>query len=246
MDIRYCTITGADDGVECADLRILTEAFPFVEWGILSCYGKEGTPRFPSEDWIKRFVGQAPASMNKALHLCGDSLTAFLKGESWMTEMMRPFPRVQLNLNLYDKTPELAEQLATAVDRHPAKSFIFQKSAMTEGLYPAIQSMSNVHILFDASSGTGRKPMVWPEPIAGKLCGYAGGLTVGTVTGLLNTLENKLGNDPFWVDVESGVRNEKNHFSRQLAKAFLSAVEKKMPERGDILPRAKRCEYTDE
>lgn len=62
-------------------------------------------------------------------------------------------------------------------------------------------------ILFDASGGRGVGPLQWPDPIEGKLCGYAGGMGPTNVAFELERVSQHTGNRPFWIDMEGGLRN---------------------------------------
>ncbi len=84
------TITGADDTVDINELVLLTDDFPFVEWGVLLSQSRMGQPRYPTFNWIKRlleaknayivnkiehmpgkWVGQTAKLFNLSGHLCG-------------------------------------------------------------------------------------------------------------------------------------------------------------------------------
>jgi hypothetical protein len=105
--LRYVTITGADDRVDPSALADLSAEFPFVEWGILASKGREGTPRYPTREWMQR-LDEAAARfetrsdvvfarrMNLSLHLCGEYAREALSG-SGMFVPPTEFRRVQLN-----------------------------------------------------------------------------------------------------------------------------------------------------
>src|SRR5262245_5353667 len=74
------TFTGADDSIEPEDLAEISKQYPFVEWGILFSKSQQGTPRCPSERWLRKFAAvmiQNPAAQLSA-HLCGRWVREFV------------------------------------------------------------------------------------------------------------------------------------------------------------------------
>ena len=58
MQIKYVTLTGADESVEPMDLALLSDKYTFVEWGILFSQTRQGIePRYPSYEWIEKLQG---------------------------------------------------------------------------------------------------------------------------------------------------------------------------------------------
>ena len=79
---------------------------------------------------------------------------------------------------------------------------------------------SRLHVLMDASRGTGVVPETWgaPSSLAQTFCGYAGGLgpdNIATVAAQLNARGL-----PYWLDMESGIRTD-NQFDLAKARAVL-------------------------
>ena len=49
------TITGPDDKTDIDTLLQLSQYYPFVEWAILYSPTRQGSERYPSEEWRKSF-----------------------------------------------------------------------------------------------------------------------------------------------------------------------------------------------
>ena len=45
-------LCGVDDSVDPELLLLLSESYPWVEWGVLFRPGLEGQPRYPSAAWL--------------------------------------------------------------------------------------------------------------------------------------------------------------------------------------------------
>jgi hypothetical protein len=51
--VGFC---GVDDTVDPSFLLLLSEAYPWIEWGVLCRPGKESTPRFASAEWVEKLA----------------------------------------------------------------------------------------------------------------------------------------------------------------------------------------------
>jgi len=120
MQLTTVTLTGADDATDPSELLEISQAFPFVEWGILLHRGKAGAPRYPGLEWVRDLATLAAANSSPrperprfAAHLCGSTMSDFLQSfgdeggdESWCLEydltesaFNRLFSRTQINMN---------------------------------------------------------------------------------------------------------------------------------------------------
>lgn len=54
--LRFLGFCGVDDSVSATHLRLISKAFPWVEWGILFRADKEGSPRYPTWKWVENFL----------------------------------------------------------------------------------------------------------------------------------------------------------------------------------------------
>ena len=74
--------------------------------------------------------------------------------------------------------------------------------------------------LFDASGGRGLETKNWPE-YQPPYCGFAGGLNPENVARNIENILKQDTNGPFWIDVESGVRDKQDILNLQLVQEFL-------------------------
>lgn len=209
MFLKYCSITGPDDGVNPADLAEIAQRYPFVEWAIPCAPTRLGQPRYPTIDWIKRFHDQFPYG-HKALHLNESALLGFVAGDAAVLELMAGFSRVQLNLKSdgvegsYDP-----QSLANRVRELPQWEFILQYGQNEKPLLPLFERIPNHAILFDESVGRGISPADWPAPISGHKCGYAGGFGPANLVPQLDRISRVVKDqEEIWIDMESGVRTD--------------------------------------
>ena len=78
-----------------------------------------------------------------------------------------------------------------------------------------------VFALHDTSRGTGQVPASRPDQIhLTPFIGYAGGFTPDNVVTELAKINAK----NYWIDMESGVRDEQNHFDLNRCEAVCKAV----------------------
>ena len=199
------TVTGADDWVDPMALAQLSERFPFVEWGILYSTKREGSPRYPSRDWMDQLVWHQGNTypMHLSLHVCGKAARDLLGGnDSLLETWCPPFYRVQLNG--YDWDSQVATRLYEMWSMYGCE-FILQARS-TDALGPASVDADRIHgsVLYDPSGGRGRHPGAWPDLRLGKV-GVAGGLTPETAW---STYEQVQPMGASWVDLESGVRTD--------------------------------------
>ena len=187
------TITGADDRANPADLRRLSDEFPFVEWAFLWSAKRAGTPRYPTQKWIER----AQEGLAFATHLCGTAARLAMNGER-----MPPFVwggRIQIN----GYTPGYAQRMAAWGELR----FILQcRSEDTlQACADDAAEYPRVSVLFDTSGGHGRKPIRWPSTPCGCTLGFAGGIGPDNVLQVIGDIGPR---EPYWIDMESGVRTE--------------------------------------
>lgn len=183
MRLDRVTITGADDATDIADMLSLSEAFPFVEWGILSSASQNGSPRFPSDKWVERLLASKNRAMKLSLHLCGRWVRSLLLGINDLPGdgIANEFERIQLNFHAENTPckPFMFWQALHAIDRDHILStggsnrrqWIFQVddaggNRHLESIYAENDANQVVDAvpLFDVSGGSGLTPAKWPEP----------------------------------------------------------------------------------
>lgn len=216
MILDRVTITGADDSVDPRALSKLSERFPFVEWGLLFSEKRQGTPRYPSLNWMLKLqevrahrsrVNLHPMSLSA--HLCGKYVREFVK-EGLFTFADRvplsTFQRIQLNFHaeLHEAHPGFAATLRL-LDNY---QWILQHDGVNDGLIRLFSDDKDLYVypLFDRSGGTGVVPGAWPAPIA-KYQGYAGGLGPDNLEEELRRIKAAAGSARIWVDMETRVRS---------------------------------------
>jgi phosphoribosylanthranilate isomerase len=208
MKIKYCSLTGADDAVDIADLSALAADFPFVETAILLMPERMGQPRFPTAPWIRDFAAQYTGE-HRAMHLCGEGLFGFLADDPAVLGLMRGFQRIQLNLTFADAGTRITpEALAAHARKYAAHQFIIQYGPQHGHYLPHFADVKNHALLFDDSAGRGIAPDRWPAPLPGHFCGYAGGLNPENLDRHLDLINDAAGDTLVWIDMESGIRTD--------------------------------------
>jgi len=219
MNLKRVTITGADDSVKQDDLLELTKRYPFVEWGILLSKNAEGGyARFPTREWINNLVtGYEHLKYKPQLcgHLCGRWVRDVCAG-LWTFVDDRPdfcnyFGRFQLNFHAYRHKIEPDRFLMGIKEAwgENAPQLIFQSDGVNEDLLiDAREAGVDAVSLFDLSGGAGILPEEWPKPTYRGFAGYAGGLSPENLQEQLEKIDEICGDNPIWIDVETGVRTK--------------------------------------
>jgi hypothetical protein len=211
------TITGADDKVDPQALLALSREFPFVEWGILFSVKRVGTPRYPSNGWIGELQGLADGNgVNLSAHLCGADARRLRDSDSWVP--LRAFQRYQING--YESPVPRIVRLAAG----PRVEFILQARDMGSLALVGQDARSigyrSASVLFDPSGGRGIESSQWPVPPYLVRMGYAGGIKPENV---VDVIRDNIGqvDSPFWIDMESGVRDANDQFDLARVRAVL-------------------------
>lgn len=232
--LKFITLTGADDSVDPVDLFTMAGQFPFVEWGILVSMKRFGTERFPSLEWLDDltfFAGKTEQKLNLSLHLCGSAVRKLLMegnvdfltqiGNAWIL-----FDRIQINTHGEDHEWDF-EQVANFINRlaEQNKQIIFQWDGSKHNqnvIRDLADQFANVHLLFDCSHGAGKSPDHWPSasgfntghgPI---FLGYAGGLGPDNINEEIKKIRQAVTsvhwNGQYWIDMETKLRSENDQF----------------------------------
>lgn len=214
------SITGADDKVDIAHLARLSRKYDLAEWAILYFPEREGTPRNPSAAWRDRFLSSGlPQS---AAHLCGErvfrDLLANAEGQRRLVDLAR-FSRIQLNINARHKIftePEVRAVYRRLLDAGMTIIVQYHRDSMPLIddllLHASCDERARIHVLFDASRGTGIQPDHWAAPLRidneNLCCGYAGGLGPAVLDAQLPAIERAAAGTNYWIDMETGVRTD--------------------------------------
>jgi len=219
--VGFC---GVDDSVDPAQLVNLSNAFPWIEWGILFQPGHEGTPRIPSPQYVERLGQVLQASkIRVAAHMCSEDARRVMRGDVERVQEVSDIlgcGRVQVNLGTLGSAPWEKEDgidgLCKVVTAFPALEFILQTTKKVEEellpmlMEPAVKPR-NLGVLYDPSCGTGVEPSGWPVALASVHCGYAGGLGPERIEQQLHSISNNcvLGySGTVWIDMESSLRRK--------------------------------------
>lgn len=211
LNLKSCTLTGADERTDAEQLERLSKRFPFVEWGFLYSPTRQGQPgRYPSIEHLKDTLRSLPAAIHVALHVCGDGVPNLLSGGSTERGLLDLVAtrggRIQLNFNQTRRPLDL-EVLAKLLAAHPETVFITQHNAANHGVWTALgeRGLPNHAVLFDGSGGRGIPCSEWPLPLPIP-CGYAGGLGPANIDAELKRIARVVEGRPTWIDMEGRLR----------------------------------------
>ena len=225
-NFRYCTLTGVDGYTSLEELSILSSEFPFVEFGFLYSPSRQGMPgRYPSLVTLQQMLEKLPDHIHVALHACGQGVSDLLVGESVARELGEMVKlrsgRVQLNFN-YSRGQINIGELNAFIERFEAPVIIQHNHNNAECV--TALTAANRSVLFDGSGGRGKSPDRWPRPLSGAYCGYAGGLGPDNLRQQIPKIQDVAGGLPYWIDMESSLRNEKDWFDAAKARQCLEIV----------------------
>lgn len=209
----FITFTGVDDATDPTDLVALSDDYP-VEFGLLISPARQGIQfRYPRLATIEWLVGELPVVF--ALHLCGAAAREVIHdGKSQHDDLMGFVDRVQINTS------------DNLVEPHLIGFWAAQRNVrailQARGEFPKIAA---VDVLFDPSGGRGRGVDLddWPNAVKSTFCGYAGGLKPENVERNVNVIGFRTG-QRYWIDMESGVRDENDRFSIAKCREVCEAV----------------------
>lgn len=216
MILDRVTFTGADDSVDHAQLVEISRQYPWVEWGILFSSSRQGSPRYPSQEWIHELnTARTDAPMLLSAHLCGRWVRDLVleARPSWFDAYkidQAAFGRIQLNFHgeFHRQHQRFLGVLFNHQERDGA-AFILQCDGVSDGDVRDIASGHSVVPLFDTSGGAGRLPVSWPEAWPGVYCGYAGGLGPANVLEQLDLISKRVpAVADIWIDMERRVRSD--------------------------------------
>lgn len=221
-NLRAIGFCGADDSTHPELLCLLSQKYDWIEWGILFRPDLEGTPRYPSSEWIQRLdhVNKSNNSaMRLAAHLCKQRCQEVLDGDVAFAKQLvsMGFRRAQVNAtsaNGVDVGPGNIQQcirgLRSTIEAVPEIEWIIQLNDETNALWLGLSENppKNMSVLNDASCGKGVLVSTFPAPPADESisCGYAGGIGPDTLSGVLSLVQVAAVGRPVWVDMESSLR----------------------------------------
>lgn len=198
-----------------------------------------GSPRYPSNAWLQKLVttqfNNPAIEMNLAAHLCGRTMREFMTditfdnySEGWCVqhgiteaEYNRAFYRTQANFNAeregytQDHIAEMMRGWYESMDGN----IITQHNRPNDWVWEVAQKCDATmraykphQVLHDASGGRGEFIGNIPQPIAGILNGYAGGIGPDNVIDTLKAIDDVVELGYVWIDMETKVRDENDQF----------------------------------
>jgi N-(5'phosphoribosyl)anthranilate (PRA) isomerase len=239
MRIAIATVSGADDTVSPDDLLALTRIYPFVEWGILLSRSREGTPRYPSHQWIRQLMmvkskynlppeaggeGEWQTRFKTSGHLCGSWARDLTRGNlSFFHEQTGNaygFDRFQINFDL-SKDGFNVDAVVKALI---GITYIIQVKGNDDSIVLALRTRgAQAYPLFDSSGGAGIEPSQWPKKKY-DWSGFAGGLDPDHLEDQLDKISKIAGDQRVWVDIESGVQTD-NRLDLKKVEKYLSIID---------------------
>ena len=206
MYIDRVTITGADDNDNPEELKMLSEQYPFVEWGLLFSRGKKGTARYPSSERIADFLS---SGVRLSAHFCGWYSREVLENKNYsLLTALKNFHRVQINYNFSLSNNWDLQPLLEWFFGHPSLSVIFQVNKANADVIDRLHNVDfpeNIHFLYDSSGGRGTV-IQRIEPVFVNYTGYSGGIGPDNVEAVLRKIIDYPNPAKVWIDMESGVR----------------------------------------
>jgi hypothetical protein len=249
MPLALCSLTGIDETTPLVELAVVSDMYPYAEWGFLYSPKRQGTPgRYPSVGRIQRAFAELPPYVKVALHVGGAGVAQLLDGEQVVCGLLEQVRvrggRVQLNFDATAREVDL-DRLRQFILARPAIVFITQHNDSNRTIARLLADVANHAILFDSSLGRGISPQSWQRPLDSVPCGYAGGLGPENLGQQLPRIYDAAGRAEFWIDMEERLRDEHDRFSMTLARKCLEIVSAEASERMDFpapRPLRRRCE----
>lgn len=223
--LKYLTFTGIDAHCDASELKKLQEEYSVVEFGVLTSKNNIGCKkRYPSLEKMQEF---ADSGLRMACHVCGgvarDAMRTgkFDEVQELLGPMFNVFQRFQYNINGCK---------CTSYFRYEGDVPIIIQAGTPDGetFYHCMNVLcrdGRIQGLMDSSGGrgvySGDFDIVQDET---KFVGYAGGLGVDNVKSAYLYLQRRLGDKPFWMDMESGVRDADDWFDISKARRVCEQV----------------------
>lgn len=230
--LKFCTLTGVDEGTPIDALLEMTRRHPFAEFAVLYNTALQGQGRFPSMKWISELAitAQSHPELNLALHVCGSSVLPLLNGEGHVSQVAKSFGRIRLNLH---SSVFPLNQVSRFLDRCPNQTVITTHNYLNRDVSRSLAHRKNHAILLDAiinEAGAGHHWISQFAPgelagIARPLCGFAGGLSPESLATQLSMFDQLVEDGDFWLEIGSKLRTENDTFDIALAQRCLDVVQ---------------------
>ena len=223
MKLKALGLCGIDESVDQLLLKLISNKYPFVEWGVLFRPDKMGSDRYPNMEWVSQLIQIKNDNMYLAAHLCGDYVNQVLEGDESFIKILESyqFKRIQVNAtsingvdtkNLSDKVPNLLK----IIDLYPNINWIIQRNEETSPIWKYIETKlsvisTNISFLYDDSCGKGISKKISINFNSKVPFGYAGGINPNNIGKKLVELDDFTKDEEIiWIDMESGIRSNIN------------------------------------
>lgn len=212
---KFITFTGIDGHTPVNGMLDLARRYP-IEWGVLFSPKRQGAGRYPPLESLDRILRWD--SLRLSAHVCGGHSRELIEmgGLPALEQLIaNHFGRVQVNTVDPVVDPDDLWGWAGGLG---CRAILQTRDAHMFPANPAVDW------LFDASGGRGISPGAWPEPqpFSDALVGYAGGLNPGNVAAAVAVIGEL--SSHYWIDMESGVRDENDRFDLGKCRAVCEAV----------------------
>lgn len=239
--LKHIGFAGIDSRTNISELQLLQHDFPLVEFGFLSSknWTDKGN-RHPDPVMLKKLEDK---NLNLSLHLCGELARRPLKEgwgqvEDFYGKHLNLFKRFQLNI--IGSKPK--KDFKIPLLKNGLEIIIQQKNIFDMPIFEQClndfsnEQLANMSVLFDVSGGHGKyiKDFDVFEVAHSQVIkvGFAGGITPDNCVEVVTRIEeNLLSEIPYWIDMETGIRDERDWFSISKCRQVCEHVYKFMYEK---------------
>lgn len=186
-----------------------------VEYAVLYSESSENKKRHPSRQEVVYLLRDLKALGHRcAVHICGGAAKkSLIRGQ--LGDVISSVSRIQVN-GLLD--PRTLQDLCSLYRQHTIIAQYFEQNDPLLSV-----AARNIEFLVDSSGGRGWLPRSWVRPVTNSRVGFAGGLTPSNVRNELTRIA-AVARGSFWVDVESGVRDDDDWMDVGLVSRFVQSA----------------------
>lgn len=207
-NLVVCSFSGVDKFIKPQEMESLynyaKDLNINIEFGLLYSYTNTENKYIPLENIIN--IIEFGLSSICTLHICGKlAVTDYINGVGDAYELSQYFHTVQLNFKAQDQS---LSKLKERFENCSGQTIITQHNEANRDLWHQL-GYDNHSVLYDMSGGHGLIPSEYLPPMyAGKIFGYAGGLSPESIPEEFPKILKVVEDEPFWIDMESGIRSD--------------------------------------
>ena len=210
MQLSLC---GVDDNTNINEILKINQEFNFIEWCILINLEKEGTSRYPKQEFISKLFDNH--NLKLVGHLCGSVVVNLLSNNLIpLTKYIDlGFRKFQINATIengvkLDDINNYYNNLLHLLRTYDDIEWVIQRNFQTESMCQKLELEENLNISFLIDSSCGKGIFFFNKDDLNYECnyklGYAGGINKNNVRHVLKNLSKEYS----WIDMESGLRLE--------------------------------------